>query len=56
MPNTRAKTYDEDNKIDFDRKDKDNDKVIIKKWGDPDYRFLDQYFNNKEKRDNLNNR
>ena len=26
---------------------------IIKKWGDPD-RFLDHYFNNREKWDNLN--
>jgi hypothetical protein len=48
MPTTRAKTQ-VDNEINFNRKDKDKNKVtIIKKWGDPD-RYLDQYFDNKEK-------
>ena len=54
MPVTRTQQKLSDKEIDFDRKDENNNKVtIIKKWGDPD-RFLDQYFNNREKWDNLN--
>jgi hypothetical protein len=54
MPVTRTQQKILDKEIDFNRKDENNNKVtIIKKWGDPD-RFLDQYFNNREKWDNLN--
>ena len=54
MPVTRTQQQILDKEIDFNRKDENNNKVtIIKKWGDPD-RFLDQYFNNREKWDNLN--
>ena len=49
MPTTRTQQ-----KIDFNRKDENNKQVtIIKRWGKPD-RFLDQYFNTKEKWDTLN--
>ena len=52
MPVTRTQQKLSDKEIDFDRKDENDSKVtIIKKWGDPD-RFLDQYFNNREKWDN----
>ena len=54
MPVTRTQQKLSDKEIDFNRKDENDSKVtIIKKWGDPD-RFLDQYFNNREKWDNLN--
>jgi hypothetical protein len=54
MTITRTQQKILDKEIDFNRKDENDSKVtIIKKWGDPD-RFLDQYFNNREKWDNLN--
>ena len=54
MPTTRTQQKLLDKEIDFSRKDEHNNKVtIIKKWGTPD-RYLDQYFNNKEKWDTLN--
>ena len=54
MPVTRTQQNLSDKEIDFNRKDENDSKVtIIKKWGDPD-RFLDHYFNNREKWDNLN--
>ncbi len=54
MPITRTQQKLSDKEIDFNRKNENNNKVtIIKKWGEPD-RFLDQYFNNREKWDNLN--
>jgi hypothetical protein len=53
MPTTRTQKL-LDKEIDFSRKDEHNNKVtIIKRWGKPD-RFLDQYFNTKEKWDTLN--
>ena len=54
MTTTRTQQKLLDKEIDCNRKDENDSKVtIIKKWGDPD-RFLDQYFNNREKWDNLN--
>ena len=54
MPTTRTQQKLLDKEIDFNRKDEHNNKVtIIKKWGTPD-RYLDQYFNTKEKWDTLN--
>ena len=54
MTTTRTQQKLLDKEIDFNRKDENDSKVtIVKKWGDPD-RFLDQYFNNREKWDNLN--
>jgi hypothetical protein len=54
MPVTRSQQILSDKEIDFKRKDENDSKVtIIKKWGEPD-RFLDQYFNNREKWDKLN--
>ncbi len=54
MPVTRTQQKQSDKEIDFNRKDENDSKVtIIKKWGDPN-RFIDQYFNNREKWDNLN--
>ena len=54
MPTTRTQQKLLDKEIDFSRKDEHNNKVtIIKRWGTPD-RYLDQYFNTKEKWDTLN--
>ncbi len=54
MPVTRTQQKLFDKEIDFNRKDENNNKVtIIKKRGEPN-RFLDQYFNNREKWGNLN--
>jgi hypothetical protein len=51
MTTTRTQQNLSDKEIDFKRKDENDSKVtIIKKWGEPD-RFLDQYFNNREKWD-----
>ncbi len=51
MPTTRTQQKLLDKEIDFNRKDEHNNKVtIIQKWGIPD-RYLDQYFDTKEKWD-----
>ncbi len=54
MPITRTQQKIVDKEIDFNRKDANDIKVtIIKTWGAPD-RFLDQYFDNNKKWENVN--